>query len=74
MPITFKLSSDVIVGVLLITTGVFTFARGTSQHLADDNFKKSKEHIEKILKTVSNANIFINNNNNQEEEEEEVDN
>jgi hypothetical protein len=69
MPITFKLSSDVIVGVLLITTGVFTFAKGTSQHLADENFKKSKEHIEKILKTVSNANISINNN-----EEEDDDN
>ena len=63
MPLTLKLSSDILVGVLLITTGVFTFARGTSQHLADDNFKRSREHIEKIVSTVKSSNIVINENN-----------
>lgn len=59
MPLTLRLSSDILVGVLLITTGVFTFARGTSQHLADNDFKKSKDHIEKLLNTVQSSNITI---------------
>ena len=53
MPLTLRLSSDILVGVLLITTGVFTFARGTSQHLADNDFKKSKDHIEKLLNNIT---------------------
>ena len=60
MPSNFKLSPEIIIGIFLITTGVYTFAKGTADHLANNNFKKSKNVIENILKTASSSNILIN--------------
>lgn len=70
MPL-FKINPEIAIGIFLITTGVFTFAKGTSQHLADYDFKKSKEHIEKILNTVKSSNFSINNNNSENNEDDE---
>ena len=67
MTLTLRLSSDILVGVFLIATGVFTFARGTSQHLAENDFKKSKNHIEKVLSAAQSSNITIHQENNDQD-------
>lgn len=53
-------SSDIIIGITLIGFGVYTFAKGASQHLSDDKYLKSTEYIEKLLNTASKSNITIN--------------
>ena len=45
-------SSEVIIGVALISFGVFTFAKGTSNHMANENFIKSKNQINKLVDTI----------------------
>ena len=49
----FTLSTDVAIGITLIGFGVYTFAKGASQHLFQDNYIKSTKHIEKLLETAN---------------------
>lgn len=55
-----SLSSDIIIGITLISFGVYTFSKGASQHLSHDNYIKSSKNIEKLLHTAATSNISIN--------------
>ena len=55
MQVNFPFSPEVVIGIALITFGVFTFAKGTSNHMANDNFIKSKNQINKLVDTIIEA-------------------
>lgn len=52
MQVNIPFSSEVIIGIALISFGVFTFAKGTSNHMANDNLIKSKNQINKLVDTI----------------------
>jgi hypothetical protein len=55
----FTLSADVAIGITLISFGVYTFAKGASQHLFQDNYTKSTKHIEKLLETANQTSELL---------------
>lgn len=49
-------NSEIIIGITLISFGVFTFAKGTSTYLTKDNYNKLlQEQKENLLNSVSTA-------------------
>jgi hypothetical protein len=53
------LSADIAIGITLIGFGVYTFAKGASQHLFQDNYIKSTKHIEKLLETANQTSELL---------------
>lgn len=58
MQVNIPFSSEIIIGITLIGFGVYTFAKGASNHLANDNYIKSKNQINKLVDTIIDANTF----------------
>lgn len=53
MPINFN--SEVIVGITLITIGVLTFAKGSSNKIAIENYLKSAQTVSNLVNTAETA-------------------
>jgi len=58
MPI--NMNTEIIMGVALIAFGVFSFAKGTSQHIAQDNYIKSAQQVSKLVNTATSAHNISN--------------
>ena len=55
MQLNIPFSSEIVIGVTLISFGVYTFAKGASNHMANDNYIKSKNQINHINKLADTA-------------------
>ena len=56
-----NMNSEIIMGITLIAFGVFSFAKGTSQHIAKDTYLKSAQHVSNLVDTATNAHSISNN-------------
>jgi len=54
------MNTEIIMGVALIAFGVFSFSKGTSQHIAQDNYIKSAQQISKLVNTATSAHNISN--------------
>lgn len=62
MQLNIPFSSEIIIGVTLIGFGVYTFAKGASNHMANDNYIKCKNqinHINKLADTIIESKSVI---------------
>lgn len=55
MQLNIPFSSEIIIGITLIGFGVYTFAKGASNQMANDNYIKSKNQINKFTDTIIDA-------------------
>ena len=58
MPI--SMNTDIFIGITLITFGVFTFAKGTSQNMSDDIYYKSAKNVSNLVHTATSAHNISN--------------
>lgn len=58
MPI--NMNTEIIMGVALIAFGVFSFAKGTSQHLAKDHYIKSAQEVSTLVNCATEAHNISN--------------
>ena len=56
------MKSDIIIGITLTVFGIYTFSRGASQHLFEDNVTRSTDNITKLLKIAIAANSTLDTN------------
>lgn len=55
-----NINTEVIMGVALIAFGVFAFAKGTSQHLAQDHYLKSAQNVSTLVNCATTAHNISN--------------
>ena len=54
--INLNINSETIIGVTLIAFGAFTFAKGVSQNIINENYVKSVEQISNLANTFTSLN------------------
>jgi hypothetical protein len=57
----FKLNSEIIIGITLLAFGAFTFAKGASEHISNDTCIKTVQQVSNLANTVSTANQICGN-------------
>lgn len=55
-----NINSEVIMGVILVGFGVLTFAKGTSQHIAQNNYIRSAQEVSKLVDTATSVHNISN--------------
>ena len=58
MPV--NMNTEIVMGVALIAFGVFSFAKGTSQHLAKDHYIKSAQEVSTLVNCATEAHNISN--------------
>jgi hypothetical protein len=58
MPI--SLNGEIIIGLTLIAVGVFSFAKGASSKIANDNYIKSAHNVSNLVNTATTAHNISN--------------
>ena len=58
MPI--SMNVDIIIGITLISFGVYTFAKGTSQKISEDIYLKSAHNVSNLVHTATSAHNISN--------------
>jgi hypothetical protein len=51
-----NVNSETLMGVALIAFGAFTFAKGISQHITNENYVKSVQNISNLATTFTTLN------------------
>ena len=58
MPI--HMNTEIIMGITLIAFGVFSFAKGASDHISKDNLIKSAHNVSNLVKAATSAHSISN--------------